>query len=114
MTPFRYRAARADGGIVEGLVDAGSASQASATVTERGLFPLTVTPAAAETLRRPASRCDLAIVFQSIASLVSAGVPLERAVASSEALARGALREILEDTRTRLHEGETLAQALGA
>ena len=44
MTPFRYRAARADGGIVEGLVDAGSASQASATVTDRGLFPLTVTP----------------------------------------------------------------------
>ena len=45
MTPFRYRAARADGGIVEGLVDAGSAAQASATVTDRGLFPLTVTPA---------------------------------------------------------------------
>src|SRR2546427_2597126 len=115
MTPFHYRAARADGGIVEGLVDAGSASQASATVTERGLFPLTVTPAAAaETSRRPASRRDLAIVFQSIAALVSAGVPLERAVASSEALARGPLRETLSDARSRLHEGEGLAQALGA
>ena len=115
MTPFRYRAARADGGIVEGLVDAGSASQASATVTERGLFLLTVEPAAAaETSRRPASRRDLAIVFQSIAALVSAGVPLERAVASSEALARGPLRDTLAAARTRLREGEGFAAALGA
>src|SRR5947208_1398185 len=115
MTPFRYRAARADGGIVEGLVDASSASQASATVTDRGLFPLTVTPAPiAETSRRPASRRDLAIVFQSIAALVSAGVPLERAVASSEALARGSLRDTLAAARTRLREGEGLAAALGA
>src|SRR2546427_6041630 len=115
MTPFHYRAARADGGIVEGLVDAGSASQASATVTERGLFPLTVTPAAAaETSVRPASRRDLAIVFQSIAALVSAGVPLERAVASSEALARGSLRDTLATARTRLREGEAFAAALGA
>src|SRR6266699_4806709 len=115
MTPFRYRAARADGGIVEGLVDAGSASQASATVTDRGLFPLTVTPAeAADGVRRPASRRDLAIVFQSIAALVSAGVPLERAVASSEALARGPLRDTLAAARTRLREGEGFAAALGA
>src|SRR6266566_4426213 len=114
MTPFRYRAARADGGIVDGLVDASSATQASAVVTDRGLFPLAVSPAeAAEGARRAASRRDLAIVFQSIAALVSAGVPLERAVASSEALARGALRDTLAAARTRLHEGEGLAQALG-
>ncbi|HMH82388.1 MAG TPA: type II secretion system F family protein, partial [Gemmatimonadales bacterium] len=115
MTPFRYRAARADGGTVEGLVDASSALQASAVVTDRGLFPLAVTPAeAADGARRPASRRDLAIVFQSIAALVSAGVPLERAVASSETLARGTLRDALADARTRLHEGEGFAQALGA
>jgi general secretion pathway protein F len=115
MTLFRYHAARADGGVVEGIVDASSAGQASAVVTDRGLFPLTVTPAeAAEGASRPASRRDLAIVFQSIAALVSAGVPLERAVASSEALARGALRDTLANARTRLHEGESLAQALGA
>jgi general secretion pathway protein F len=115
MNTFRFRAARADGGIVEGLIDAASASEASATVSDRGLFPLavTVTPAA-ETARRPASRRDLAIVFQCVAALVSAGVPLERAVASSEALARGALRDTLADARRHLREGESLAQALGA
>src|SRR2546430_11105971 len=45
---------------------------------------------------------------------LSAGVPLERAVASSEAVARGALRETLAAARTRLHEGYSFAQALGA
>src|SRR6266436_4977896 len=34
MTPFRYRAARADGGIVEGIVEAASANQASSVVTD--------------------------------------------------------------------------------
>src|SRR5437762_6126621 len=93
----------------------GAASQATATVTDRGLFPLTVTPVeGAETSRRPASRRDLAIVFQSIAALVSAGVPLERAVASSEALARGSLRDTLAAARTSLREGEGFAAALGA
>ena len=115
MTPFRYRAARADGGIVEGIVDAGSLGQASGVITDRGLFPLAVIPAEPTAgRRRPASRRDLAIVFQSIAALVSAGVPLERAVASSEALARGPLRDALADARTRLHQGEGFAQALGA
>src|SRR5260221_4904921 len=113
MMPFRYRAARADGGIVEGLVDASSAGQASAVVTDRGLFPLTVSPAeAAEGARRSASRRDLAIVFQSIAALVSAGVPLERAVASSEALTPRPLRGTLSATPTPLHPGERFAQAL--
>src|SRR6266567_4536413 len=115
MTPFRYRAARTDGAIVEGIVEAPSANQASSVVTDRGLFPLAVMPAAAaDGVRRPASRRDLAIVFQSIAALVSAGVPLERAVASSEALARGVLRDALAAARTRLREGEGFAQALGA
>src|SRR5439155_12097948 len=87
----------------------------SSTVTDRDLFPLKVTPVeGAETWRRPASRRDLATVFQSIAALVSAGVPLERAVASSEALARGPLRDALAAARTRLREGEGFAAALGA
>ena len=115
MTPFHYRAARADGGIVEGIVDVASAAQASATVSERGLFPLAVAPAPAmEGAHRPASRRDLAVVFQSIAALVTAGVPLERAVGSSQALARGPLRDTLAGARTRLREGDSFAQALGA
>jgi type II secretory pathway component PulF len=69
-------------------------------------------PAPPSTRMRPAGRRELAIVFRSIAALVSAGVPLERAVAATEPLGRGALREVLAEARARLREGRTLAQAL--
>jgi len=115
MTVYRYGAARPDGALVQGTLDAASADQASAAVTELGLFPLALVPAAAGDTEKPAaSRRDLAIVFRSIAALVSAGVPLERAVAASEPLARGALRETLGATRSRLREGQGFAQALSA
>jgi general secretion pathway protein F len=114
MTAFRYRAARADGAIVDGVIDAGSAGQAGVVISDRGLYPLSIAPTENGEACRSASRRDLAIVFRSIAALVSAGVPLERAVASSEALARGSLRDALAEARSRLHEGEGFAQALGA
>ena len=115
MTAYRYRAARRDGALVRGTLEAPCAGRVSSAVTELGLFPIAVTPVDAEDAARPAaSRRDLAIVFQSVAALVSAGVPLERAVAASESLARGALRETLGTARARLREGQGLAQALGA
>ena len=63
--------------------------------------------------RRPAaSRRDLAIAFRSIAALVGAGVPLERALGASESVARDALRDTLATARTQLREGRSLSQAL--
>src|SRR5947199_3823174 len=115
MSAYRYQAARADGALVAGVLDAPSATQASAELTDRGLFPIVVAAAAGDEGRRAAaSRRDLAIVFQSIAALVSAGVPLERAVGASEQVARGPLRETLAAARTRLREGKSFAHALGA
>src|SRR5947207_13253126 len=112
MSAYTYRAARQDGAIVSGAIEAECNGQAATILTSRGLYAISLAPATEE--QRPsASRRDLAIVFQSIAALVSAGVPLERAVASSQALARGPLRETLSDARSRLHEGEGFAQALG-
>ena len=114
MSAYGYRAARPDGAIVRGTVDAASVGQANLAVTELGLFPIALERVeSSEAARRPANRHDLAIVFRSISALVSAGVPLERAVAASEALARGALRETLTLARSGLREGDSLAHALG-
>ncbi|HEU5260772.1 MAG TPA: type II secretion system F family protein [Gemmatimonadales bacterium] len=113
MSGFRYQAARPDGAIVRGTVQAVTAGEASTAVTALGLFPIALEHAeSAEGTRRAASRRDLAIVFQSISALASAGVPLERAIAASESLARGALRETLALTRSGLREGHSFSQAL--
>lgn len=111
MSAYTYRAARQDGAIVTGAIDAESHGQASETLADRGLFAIALVPAS-ETSRRPASRRDLAIVFRGVASLVSSGVPLDRAVAASEPLTSGSLREALADTRQRLREGASFANAL--
>jgi len=113
MQAYSYRAARADGAIVRGTVEAPSGGAASAALIERGLHPIQLEAAEDwELRRRPAGRRELAIAFRSIAALVSAGMPLERAVAASEAVAHGALRESLVDARAQLRSGRSLAQAL--
>ncbi len=111
MSAYSYRAARQDGAIVTGAIEADSHGHASATLASRGLFAIALSPAVDE--HRPAaSRRDLAIVFRGIAALVSAGVPLERAIAATESLASGVLRETLSQARERLREGASFANAL--
>lgn len=111
---YRYRAARADGGIVTGELGAASERDASAVLAERGLFPVALHVNDGAEQRPAASRRDMAVVFRSIATLFEAGVPLERAVLSSVPLVRGRLRQLLEDARSGLREGKSLAQALEA
>jgi len=113
MSAYSYRAARHDGAIVSGAIDAESHGAAATTLADRGLFALNITRTDDER-RSAASRRDLAIVFRGIAALVASGVPLERAVAASAPLARGSLRDTLIMSRERLREGASLANALAA
>lgn len=111
MSTYSYRAARQDGAIITGAVEAEGHLQATATLANRGLFAIVVAPGAEE--RRPtASRRDLAIVFRGISALVASGVPLERAIAASEPLTAGSLRETLASARERLRAGASFASAL--
>lgn len=114
MIRYRYRAAQADGRIVSGLVAASNDGEADSTLLGQGLHPITLVPStSAGSWKRTASRRDLAIVFRSLATLVAAGVPLERALSASERLPRQlSLRTTLHDARRRLSEGQGLAEAL--
>jgi len=113
MTDYRFRAARADGRIVSGTVRSTQAAEATAMLTERGLFPLSVAMQAEEAAPgRPAPRRELAIAFRSVASLVTAGVPLDKALSATEAVAGARLRPVLSHATSALREGESLAAAL--
>ncbi len=110
---FRYRAARADGRIVRGAIAAESEPDGLARLVAQGLHPLALEPLDRARSRHPcAGRRDLALAFRSVASLVTAGVPLERALASTESLAREPLRGALVLAGTGLREGRTFADAL--
>jgi type II secretory pathway component PulF len=116
MTAFRFEAARADGRTVRGRLDAPSRGDAAATLSARGLFPVVVEPApersdALPWGRRPSARAK-AIVMQSVATLVDAGVPLERALAATEGIAPVTLRDAVRRVGARVREGASFGRAL--
>ena len=112
MTAYRYEAARQDGAVVAGVIDAESTGHATVVLAGRGLFPIALTAAVVEDRRPAASRRDLAIAFRGIAALVGAGVPLDRALAATEPIAARSLCHALASARDALREGHSLAQAL--
>jgi general secretion pathway protein F len=116
MTAYRYVAARADGASVRGILDAGSGAEAAAVLSDRGLYPVSVEATRDDARwwsRRPSIQA-LATVFQSLAALVDAGVPLEQALHATERVASGPLRESLTQVVSRVREGSSLGSALAA
>ena len=115
VTSYRYRAARSDGALLTGLVDAATTSAAAARLAERGLMPVELATAPGDRERkRSVDRTQLALAFRSLASLVGHGVPLGRAVSATVPLVRGALRSALEAVQRELGEGRPLAASLRA
>jgi len=116
VTVFRYEAARADGAVVKGVLDATSGPEAAAVLSGRGLMPLKVEPQPRVAVRRlfgPSTR-SLATVMEGLSALVGAGVPLEPALRATERAATPALRDALGRVATRVREGSSLGAALGA
>ena len=117
MTAFRYEAARSDGGMVRGVLEAASEPAAAALLSTRGLYPVRVEPSLTPDTRHPfsgPSLRQLATVFQSLAAFVEAGVPLEKALQATERVASGRLRESVGRVAQRVREGSSLGSALAA
>jgi type II secretory pathway component PulF len=115
VTAFRYRAARADGEIVAGVLEAASGPAATSDLTVGGLFPIEVAEAGRE--GRPRAwlpRADLAVVFGGLAALLEAGLPLDRALAATEESVPPRLAPVFAETRRRVREGASLSRALQA
>lgn len=115
-TRFRFEAVRSDGGRVRGVLELASETEAAALLSARGLFPVRIEPAADRSgwqWRRPSARIQ-ATVFRSLASLVEAGVPLDKALHATAAVASDRLRPVVERVGTRVREGSSLGAALAA
>lgn len=111
---FRYRAAAANGRIERGVVLATCREAAMDLLAERGLATLNVTPQFRGTWRRPIRGDDVAVVFRNVATLVAAGVPIERALAASESVVSPSLAAAIVAVRKLIREGHPVSAALGA
>jgi len=120
MPAYRFEAATAAGRIERGIVDADSPKMARGVLRERGLTPIAVAPveernAAAGTISIGGRLRDaeLAMSTRQLASLLSARLPLERALAAViEQAERPVVRDRFAAVRSEVVGGQTLAASM--
>ena len=124
MTVYTYRARDRSGHAIDGVMEAPDARAVVDRLQRDAYFPITVVPQ--EARRRilgfawPArsrggriARRDILAFTQQLATLIEAGMPLDRALAIQGELASSArLRAIVADVLQRVRGGSSLADAL--
>ncbi|MFL5560831.1 MAG: type II secretion system F family protein [Gemmatimonadaceae bacterium] len=110
---YRYRAARPDGSLELGVLDATSRESASGLLATRGLFPVEIVEQAAEEGRKlRMSAADLALGLRVLGDLLESGLPISRALAALDELAPPAWKPLLAVVRQQVREGKGLATSL--
>jgi general secretion pathway protein F len=126
LAQFQFRAADAEGKVVEGMIEAAESAAVIARLQDRGLIPIRIGAATAGKAApgRPAVRVrrfqgrlgqrHLLIVTQELSALLGAGLPLDRSLATLVELAdHPELRRILDEVLTAVRGGKSLGDALG-
>ncbi len=126
LAQFQFRAADAEGKVVEGMIEAAESAAVIARLQDRGLLPIRIGAVAAGTAaavrRAPGSRRfqgrlgqrHLLVVTQELSALLGAGLPLDRSLATLTELAdHPEMRRILDAVLTAVRGGKSLADALG-
>ncbi len=128
MAQFQYRAVDPQGKVVEGTIDAAEVPAVVARLHDRGLIPITIASGdgararpsrvALPTLpalgKRRVKNRDLLVMTQELSALVSAGLPLDRSLATLAELADNPeLKRILSEVLHAVQGGKSLAEALG-
>ncbi len=114
---FRYRAATPDGHVVEGVVQAPSRQSVLEELRRQHLYAVTVDEteggAAARAGRRLGRRAAVALWTRNAATLLGAGVPLDRALAfTAQHASHDGLAEAVRQARRAVQGGASLADAL--
>jgi general secretion pathway protein F len=125
---FQYRAVDPQGKVVEGTIEAAEVPLVVARLHDRGLIPINIAsgdgarpqasrvalPELAALGRRRVKGRDLLVMTQELSALVSAGLPLDRCLATLAELADNAeLKRILGEVLLAVQAGKSLAEALG-
>jgi type II secretory pathway component PulF len=116
---YRYRAATASGQVVQGVLQAPSPQTVLEVLHRQRLYPVAVeelsTGSADGRRSRLSARAALTLWARNSATLLGAGLPLDRALAfSAEQLGNDTVRDALRRVRREVQGGASLAEALSA
>ena len=126
MAQFQFRAADAEGKVVEGMIEAAESAAVIARLQDRGLIPIRVGVAAGKVATgRKGPRASrftarlgqrhLLIVTQELSALLGAGLPLDRSLATLADLTQHAeLKRVITEVLHAVQGGKSLAEALAA
>ncbi len=117
---FRYRASTDAGAMVEGVVRAASRDAALRELRRQNLWPVTVDPVATEAAASArfvtgasARRRGVAQWTRTLATLIDAGAPLDRALAVAQSQSvRGEVSDAAQAIRRAVQGGASLAEAM--
>jgi general secretion pathway protein F len=123
MPAYTYEAITESGATERGVVEADSERAAKSQLRAQSLIPLKLALMAQDKPRSPGdvvlwqarafSRTDLVVWTRQLASLVGAGLPLERALSAlSDEAPTPAQRDLVAQVRAEVNAGAPLAQAL--
>ncbi|NQW66198.1 MAG: type II secretion system F family protein [Burkholderiales bacterium] len=123
MPAYTYEAITKSGATERGVVEADSERAAKSQLRAQSLIPLKLALMAQDKPRSPGdvvlwqarafSRTDLVVWTRQLASLVGAGLPLERALSAlSDEAPTPAQRDLVAQVRAEVNAGAPLAQAL--
>lgn len=122
MTKFVYSAVNSQNTSIKGTIEAAERSSAIATLTERGLRPISIKEDASSSkkfagsgfFRRGSVKSDALVMFtRQLSAMTSAGVPLVRSLASLQQHTESdVLKKILADVIKDVEDGSPLAAAL--
>jgi general secretion pathway protein F len=117
---YRFRAATADGRLIDGTLAAASERAALESLEERALVPVELTLAAdagphTRRAARVSSRMALQVWARTMATMLDAGIPLDRALAfAGENLGAGRVAAASARLREGIQRGEPLSGAMRA
>ena len=116
---YRYRAATAEGQVIEGVLQAPSRQTVLETLHRQRLYPVAVEEVGTSRDQgrgsRLGTRAALTMWARNTATLLSAGVPLDHALAfTAEHLGNDTVRDALRRVRRDVQTGTSLADSLAA
>lgn len=128
MPQFHYQATTPQGKLIEGVMEAGEERTVVARLHEQGYLPLQIgQPGQARTktalsqlslpeisLRGRVKQRDLLVMTQELATLISSGLPLDRALSVLNGLTtKEELKKAVGQILRAVQQGKSLAEALG-
>ena len=121
MGTFAYKAVSPQGKHFEGRIEAADAAAAAFSIKNMGLIPVSIDapPTKPSGLSLPSlrlqrvTRKDILFFTEELATLVRAGLPLDRSLSITRELApKQALKEVIDDLLKQIKGGKSLAEAL--